>query len=506
MGNPPVPRHLRLRRSIVVAAMAGAMAVVAPARAANGAVSGDLALVEDQSPQAILNEAIARGSIRLDECFRMAVIVGERIGRSREAVVRTEASRREAWSEVLPQFTIEDTYFIQNPVELESSGSSRGSTFSTSDSRNEALLRLRQPIFHGFQERNFLRASADTIGAAREALINEERLLYGDVATRFYAVLLSVAAELTLEDLLKAERERLREVEARFDVGLARRTEVLLIRSQLDQDAARLETARSVHRIALERLSFLTGAAIPCPLEDEVAIDIPASDALAGAAAGAPTPPGAAVAPGDPGTIAEDPQFESVVAEALRNRPDHRRLERLVAVAGSELASVRGQALPSLDLDATYILDRWNYSEFATNTDWTATLGFSFPIFDSGRVRARSAIARSNLRDAELTRDESARAIRLELRERWLTLKSDELLLATHRSRVASADENFRLAQEEYRAGLATNLEVVTAQNQLLSARLDQDSQTYQVKFDTIALEVAQGLRPASSVGAIPPQ
>jgi outer membrane protein TolC len=63
---------------------------------------------------------------------------------------------------------------------------------------------------------------------------------------------------------------------------------------------------------------------------------------------------------------------------------------------------------------------------------------------------------------------------------------------------VQSADENYRLIQEEYRAGLATNLEVLAAQNQFLSARLDNDRQHYLVKLDQVGLEVAQGLLPAA--------
>jgi len=135
---------------------------------------------------------------------------------------------------------------------------------------------------------------------------------------------------------------------------------------------------------------------------------------------------------------------------------------------------------------------------FSQATDWTAQINFSFPLFDGGRIRANVATARSKLQQAILDRDELARQIGVEIQNAWLTLESDRAQLETLEKSVASADENDRLVREEYRSGLATNLEVITGHNQLLSARLDLERQKYQVKLDWIALKLAQGLLPGS--------
>jgi len=93
---------------------------------------------------------------------------------------------------------------------------------------------------------------------------------------------------------------------------------------------------------------------------------------------------------------------------------------------------------------------------------------------------------------------ELTRQVGVEIQNAWLTLESDRAQLETLEKSVASADENDRLVREEYRSGLATNLEVITGHNQLLSARLELERQKYQVKLDWIALKLAQGLLPES--------
>jgi len=95
-----------------------------------------------------------------------------------------------------------------------------------------------------------------------------------------------------------------------------------------------------------------------------------------------------------------------------------------------------------------------------------------------------------------MARDYLEDQIRLDVHNRWLGLQSGLAQLETIETRLTYADENYRLIQEEYRAGLATNLEVIAAQNQYLSARLDLDRQRYQTKLDWVNLRVAQGLLP----------
>ncbi|HEV8376897.1 MAG TPA: TolC family protein, partial [Candidatus Polarisedimenticolia bacterium] len=118
---------------------------------------------------------------------------------------------------------------------------------------------------------------------------------------------------------------------------------------------------------------------------------------------------------------------------------------------------------------------------------------------EGGRIRANVLTAKSQLRQAELARDELVRSVDLQVKNVFLTLQSDLATLATFQASVDAAEENSRLILEEYRQGLASNLEVVTGQNQLLSALLNQEHQRNQVRIDWIVLKLTQGLVPEGS-------
>jgi len=415
----------------------------------------------------------------LDECFRHAVARSERVRRVEQDLVQARQLKRGARARTLPQVTLEDDYYHQNTVTLEDPSGSAGNAFAFTSSRNQALISLHQPIFSGFRDLSFLRYADRNIAGRESAVEVSTRDLYAAVARAFYGVLLAGAQLEALDNVVKVERERQREIAARHEVGLARRTEVLLVEAQLAEDEARLTRAANDLALAREALSYQLGVPAPARLED--AIPVPA---------GAPAPP--------------DP------AEAASLRPDYAVLEHAVEAARFQIKVARASYFPSVALDADFILDRHNYSLFNDKTHWTANVTFSVPLYDGGKISSEVATTRSLLEQALLDREELGRRIGLELASVRLALDSDLAQFRTLGASVASSEESLRLVQEEYREGLATNLEVMAAQNLLLSNRLTYERQRYQVKLDVVFLDLARGHIPespdsASTQGA-PPQ
>lgn len=399
----------------------------------------------------------------LDECYRHARARSERVRRAEQDLVQATFVKRAARAATLPQVALEDDYYRQNTVRLGSPTDSTGNAFTAS--RNQALVTLHQPLFSGFRDRHFLRYAASNI-AAREASVEASaRDLYAAVARAFYGVLVAQAQLEALDSVVKVERERRREIEARHEVGLARRTEVLLVESQLAEDEARLTRARNDLALAREQLGYELGVPAPAQLDDTVAM------------------PGELAPPADPG-------------EAAGLRADYAALEHAVEAARYQVKVARGSYLPEVALDADLFLDRHNYSLFNQKTRWAASLVFTLPVFDGGKIAADVGTASSLLEQATLDRDELARRIGLELASLRLALDSDLAQWRTLSSSVESSEESLRLVQEEYREGLATNLEVMAAQNLLLSNRLTYEQQRYQVKLDVVSLGLARGQLP----------
>jgi len=423
----------------------------------------------------VLETARSRGYLTLQDCFAIAVRENERIGRAREDYTQAGLVKLQARGSVLPQVTLEDNYYRQNKVTIPATGGT-ASAFSFADSRNQVTVHLTQPLFSGLRERNFYKYADANIRTFAYALEDARRQLYMSVAQDFYVVLQIEGEVRALEDTVRVEKERFKEIQARREAGLARKSEVLLVESQLARDESRLTRTRNDLQVARQRLTFLLTVPADLPLRDE----FPAVSSGAGE---------------------ESDELAALIRNARSNRSDLKQRESAVRAAEYQVAVARGAYFPSIDLDAYGYLDRTNYSEFQEKTDWSAQIDFTFPVFDGGRIKSDLLTAKSRLQQAILDRDQLARQVELEVEAASLTVRSDEAQLKTLEVSVASADENYNLVKEEYRNGLATNLEVFAAQNQLLSARLDLERQKYQVGLDAVVLSLFQGVLPTEATG-----
>jgi outer membrane protein TolC len=455
------------------------------------------------APAASLDAARARGYATLLDVFEVAAAQNEQVLRAGEDTAQARILKLQARSAILPHLSFEDNYYRQNKVTIPVVTGGTETAFSFADNRNQAFIKLEQTIFSGLRDRSFLAYSRSNIEAFEHLEEDARRLLYASVAQAFYAVLQKEGEVKALEDSVTVERERAREIQARHEAGLARKTEVLLVQSQLAEDESTLTRARNDLEVAREQLGFLVTIPVDLPLRDDLMVP---ELAVAGSEspAAAPQLSAASEEPSAPSPGSSAPTLEGMLREAKGSRRDLKALDRQVDAARYQITVARGEYYPDVSLEVDRYLDRNNYSTFQQETDWSAQVDLTFPIFDGGRIHANVLQAQSRLRQLALDRDELERRIALEVETAWRTLQSDAAQRATLEVSVASAQENDRLVQEEYRNGLATNLEVITGHNQLLSARLDLERQKYQVKLDWVALKLFQGLYPTPAEFAPP--
>ncbi|MEO8225804.1 MAG: TolC family protein [Gemmatimonadota bacterium] len=124
---------------------------------------------------------------------------------------------------------------------------------------------------------------------------------------------------------------------------------------------------------------------------------------------------------------------------------------------------------------------------------FSARLSLSLPIFTGFSRSLRVAQARAQLQDA----DESVRARALQLRTdvqgRYLALGSAYKTIAVQQANREAAREQLRLAQDRYRLGSGTALELSDAQNAIQRAEGDYVNAIYGYHIAIAALEAAVG-------------
>ena len=405
-----------------------------------------------------------RKALTLSDAYHITLSQSERIARAAEGYLQSLTLQDQALAAVLPTVGVQASAFFQDKVRTASSST----FFTTTGDREELRLTVTQPIFHGLQQFAGWRQSQAAIDQSRAFFETERRLLFQILALAFYNTIFLERQLAILGDAVKNSGERLREMQARQAQGIARKTEVLLIETQVASDEAQLARGRLSLDIARAQVAFLVGKPVRVPLVDDL------------------------LEPGVPAELAP------LVRDARAGRSDLR--EREAALRGSEeaLAIVSSEHLPSVDFTGNVYAWRRNFSDVGQETDWDALFTVTFNLFKGGDIRAREVAAESRNRVARLDRDELVRQIESEVTRSLFTWRVDQELIKTLETRQRTAEENYRQVATEYRQGIAgvTNLEVLVSQNQALSAQLELERQKIQSKLDWFQLENARGRVP----------
>lgn len=162
---------------------------------------------------------------------------------------------------------------------------------------------------------------------------------------------------------------------------------------------------------------------------------------------------------------------------ALATRQDLR-----AAVAGIEAArqgveAAVGQYFPSVSLNVAGFL----YREFyADASKWNAVLTANLPIFSAGVIEADVRNAWSRLRQAALNESGLRRRIVHDVRVAYENLATSDRRIHELEDEVRAAEEAHQQARNAFLNNLAINLDVLSAQDQLLNSQLQLTS----AKFD----------------------
>jgi outer membrane protein len=422
-----------------------------------------------KSVEATLAEAAGLGSVSLEHCVRLALAVHEDLVSGDEDRLQAWLQRDLSLSAILPDVRMLLRHDRQDPVSL----GSGGGVVSTEPARTQWSINVIQPLFQGFREFHAMRSAertADALAARRDDL---RRALATSVARAFYLALESEAEIRAQEEALHLDEARVEEMTARVAEGLARRTEVLLQESRRETTRAALLLVRERRDASRILLDSLVGIRLTLPLAD------------------ATPPPGVA------------PAREEALAEARAHRPDVREARRRMEAAEEDLKFASGQRWPLVQATGNWYLDRWNYSAFADETRWDASVFLDLPLFLGGEIGTRERIAESRIRQAALEGSRVLRNVVREVDDALVRLQAGLERLSTLQANERFARENLALLQEEYRQGLATNLEVFTAQIQLQEAAVNLERQQYQSRLDRVELSLVMGRD--DHVGVPPP-
>ena len=261
-------------------------------------------------------------------------------------------------------------------------------------------------------------------------------------------------------------QEHLDNVNAQYRVGTVAKSDVLASQVQLANAQQALVSAQNNYDIAVSSLNNIIG------LPTDTVLDI--RDQLK--------------------YTKYDLTQDDCTNYALDNRADGAAARYAVKVAEAGVDTAKAGYQPTVNAVASKTIagDR----EFRKNQaeSWKAGLQASWDVFDNGLTQASVNSANMALAKAKEAAAQTDDQIRLDVRTAYLGLQAAEKNIQTTSVAVTRAEEDYKIAQVRYSAGVGTNLDVMHANEKLTTARTNYYTALYNYNTSKAALDKAMGI------------
>lgn len=191
-------------------------------------------------------------------------------------------------------------------------------------------------------------------------------------------------------------------------------------------------------------------------------------------------------------------QLDDLLAMARRENPALRAVQARQRVADAGLASARGEYTPTLSLSASVggnaqaPADSAFPSDFVRNP-YQLNASISIPLFDGLAREQRLAEANATRTDAEYTTRRQELTLTADVTSAHVTLIAAHRAVELQTRNAATAREALQLAEERYRVGANTFVDLTTARGEYERAETDRIDAVYEFHRAYAALESAVG-------------
>lgn len=285
-----------------------------------------------------------------------------------------------------------------------------------------------------------------------------------DTITGYYNVLAARNLVKVNEETVANLTTHLNNVTAQYDIGVVAKSDLLRSKVEVANANQNLIKSQNNYEVALSAL-FNT-------MNIEFDKDAVLSDELE--------------------YVTDTRSLEDCIATALINRPDVAQANTAVDIAASGIDAAKSGKQPTVSLSAS---TGWNNKVLPDTDNWSVGLGANFNVFDGGVTNSRVKAAQASWEKAKLQVDQTKNTAEQEVRQSYLNMKEAEKRLESTNATVEQANEDLYIAQEKYKAGMGTNLDVIDAQLALTQAKTNHVQALYDYDTNKAKLDKAIGYK-----------
>ncbi len=383
--------------------------------------------------------------ITLGDAYRLAVMGHEDVEIAKEGISLASTDIRKADADFLPNITGEGSFekFTTNK---------RASGFLLQPDNSRLLtLVVSVPVFKGGAAWNGRKATVLSLQKSREGLKSAGEVIMRDTATAFFSLLKAIKDVEIRKSALERSVKRKEVAAARFEVGEVTKSDLLRAESEEAGSEAALITAKSAMRNAVSVFRRFV------PISGEFRLEDPR------------------IEPGPENTPRE------LIKIAYKNRLDLTQSVLDKEIAALEIKKAWSGFLPTVRVDGTYIRrDRNPSTSFLLKESISATAVVTYPLFEGGLRVAELNEAKTKKRIEDLKLRGLKKDIIVQVRQAYNDVQEKEAIIKSLERQLKFARENYKMVFEQFKSGVATNVDVTDANTELLTA----DSSLMNARFD----------------------
>jgi outer membrane protein TolC len=327
-------------------------------------------------------------------------------------------------------------------------------------------LNVAYPLYTGHALEDQLaiaRASVRSAEAAFAAVANQVVL---SVRQAYYGLELAQGTVGAAQRAVDAAQENVRVTAARVRVGTSPRFDLLQAQVQLAQSQQNLTRAKTGLVQAQQTLALVLNQPLTTRYQPVTPLGLPA-------------PP---------------PNVDALVRMALQQRPELIQARANVEAAEAAIDLAAAGRRPNITLTGGPTVATSDPTE-RLPVSWTGAIQVTLAILDGGLTDAKVEAARQQLAQAQLAEQQLRQTIEQQVRTAYLGLQDAAEELRSARAALESAREALRIANVRFQAGVGTQLEVVTAEQNLASADVGTVQALYAYNLALAQLDQAVGVQ-----------
>lgn len=407
-------------------------------------------------------------TLSLADAVRMALQSSPSMRAAEAGLEGARAHVKEIDSYIYPQLNADASFTRIDPVvtlDIPSGPNGQTKSFSTMPNNNyNGNLNIQQLITGFGRERATERVAESGVQTAEDNISLARTATAYQTVQAYYAVLTTDEALRVERDQLHVLEDNLKIAETREKQGVATALDKLNIQvriSTVRSQTSDLESSRMKQVAGLRRLTGIKG---------NIAVARPASGE-------APTE-----------------QLDSLNAIATRQRAEIQVARDAENTARLQVEATRSSNNPVVTANVSGgVKDGYLPNLTDPKLNWAGTVALHVPLFDGGRASSEVDQAEANYRAAQARREDAERMVTSEIEQALADVMASRSRLELVRPQIEQAQQAYSIARVRYENGAATNLDVLTAQQAVEQAQLQQAQLMFNFELSQYNLNRAIG-------------